>query len=282
MKMKPFFSVFVGFLILLALSGCKSEFEKIRTSGDPAVMLAKANEYFASEDYQKAQSLYELVNSSYRGKAEAENILFNYAYTYYYLRQYVMAAYWFKNFAQTYGGSTKRQDAEFMVGYSNYQMSPTFRLDQTYTHKAIEEFQLFINSYPNSPRVDECNNLIDEMRAKLERKAYEEGVLYFDIRQYQSAIRSFENLLKDFPETGRVDEVQYMTIKSAYLMAENSFVDKQVERYNDTSTRAEEFLVRFPESKHAKEVSSILDNSKKKLNQLDNVGYQEQSARAGS
>lgn len=267
---------------MLAFTSCKSEFEKIRTSGDAALMLKMANDYYAEEEYQKAQSLYELVISAYRGKKEAEDIYFNYAYTYYHLRQYVLAAYYFKNFAQTYGGSSKRQDAEFMAAYSNYQMSPTFRLDQTYTLKAIEEFQLFINAYPNNPRVEECNKLIDEMRAKLEKKAFEEGKLYFDLREYQSAIQSFENLLKDFPETDRVDEVRYSIIRSAYLMAENSFVEKQKERYEDTLKRASEFVLRYPDSEYIKEISSILDNSKKKLNQLDNVRYQEQSARAGS
>lgn len=282
MKMKPFYTVFVGLIAILVFSACKSEFEKIRTSGDPALVLGKANAYYDEEEYQKAQTLYELVMASYRGKAEAEDIYFKYAYTYYYLRQYVLAAYYFKNFAQTYGGSSKRQDAEFMAAYSNYQMSPSFRLDQTYTLKAIEEFQAFINAYPNNSRVEECNDLIDEMRAKLERKAYDEGVLYFDIRQYQSAVQSFENLLKDYPETGRADEVRFMIIKSSFLMAENSFVDKQQERYLETATLAEEFLKRYQESEHVKEVSSILKNSQKKLNQLDNVGYQEQSAGAGS
>lgn len=282
MKMKPIHAIFVGLLAIILLSACKSEFEKVRTSGDPEMVLQKANTYYEEEEYQKAQTLYELVIGSYRGKAEAEDIYYKYAYTYYYLRQYVLAAYYFRNFATTYGGSSKRQEAEFMAAYSNYQMSPTFRLDQTYTLKAIEEFQAFINAYPNNPRVAECNDLIDEMRAKLERKAYEEGVLYFDIRQYQSAMQSFENLLKDFPETDRADEVRYMIIRSSFLMAENSFVDKQEERYRETATMAQEFLDRYAESEHFKEVSSILNSSQKKLNQLDNVRYQEQSAGAGS
>lgn len=282
MKMRSNLTVFVGLLVIVIFSACKGEFEKIRTSGDPALVLEKANAYFQEEEYQKAQTLYELIAGSYRGKAEAEDILFNYAYTFYHTRQFVMASYWFKNFAQTYGASSKRQDAEFMAAYSNYRMSPSFRLDQTYTLKAIDEFQQFINTYPNNPRVGECNDLIEEMRAKLERKAFEEGQLYFDIRQYQSAVQSYENLLKDFPETERADEVRYMIIKSSFLMAENSFVDKQEERYRETFNLGEEFITRYPESEYAKEVSSILNSSQKKLNQLDNVGYQEQSARAGS
>ena len=76
-------------LVLAGLfSGCKSEFEKVRTSGEPETILAKANEYYEAEDFQKSQALLELIISTYRGKAEAEDIYFKYAYTYYHLGQY--------------------------------------------------------------------------------------------------------------------------------------------------------------------------------------------------
>ncbi len=265
--------------MLLALLGlfvlgtsCKSEFEKIRTSGDPEAVYKKAFEYYDRGDYQKAQTLFELIISSYRGRREAEEITFRYAYTFYYLKQYMLAAYYFENFSQTYGASPLREEADFMVAYSYYQLSPVFRLDQTYSEKAIDGFQLFINTYPNSDRVGESNNLIDELRSKLERKAYEEARLYFDLRQYQSSVHVFENLLKDFPETYRAEEVRYMIIRSTYLLAENSILDRQLERFRETKTLAEEFLERYgSDSEYARRVSSIYDNTLNKLNELENV-----------
>ena len=157
---KTFFIAFVGMSLLL--SACKSEFEKIRSSGEVDRIYTKALEYYDQEEYQKAQSLFELIISSYRGKKEAEEIYFKYAYTYYYLEQYILASYYFKNFSNTYGASDLREEADFMSAYSNYQLSPTFRLDQSYSASAIEGFQLFVNTYPNSSRVEECNRLIDE------------------------------------------------------------------------------------------------------------------------
>ncbi len=270
-------ALFGGFILLLA-SGCKSEFEKVRISGDPKLMYEKANQYYEAEEFDKAQSLYELVISSYRGQKEAEEIYYRYAYTYYYTNQYILAAYYFNNFSSTYSSSQYREETDFMAAYSNYKMSPTFRLDQTYTAKAIEDLQLFINTYPQSERVTEANQLIDEMRAKLERKALEQGILYFDLRQYQAAIQSFENLLKDFPETTRAEEVRYRIIRAAYLLADNSFVEKQEPRYRDAVERATEFLARYPESSDAKQVEQMLEDSKKQLNQLTDVGYQDKSS----
>lgn len=253
-------------LLALGLSSCKSEFEKIRTSGDPELLYEKALAYYADEEYQKAQTLLELVISSFRGKKEAEDIYFKYAYTYYNLGNYTLASYYFKNFSQTYGASPLKEEADFMSAYSNYQLSPTFRLDQTNTLKAIDEFQLFINTYPSSARLEQCNKLIDEMRAKLEEKAFDEGRLYFNMRQYNSAIQSYENLLKDFPETDNADEIRYMIVRAAFLLADNSILDKRKERLENAQTRADEFLERYVQSSHAREVQGIKDEIVKKLN----------------
>lgn len=254
-------------VLLLGLSACKSEFEQIRTSGDGEVIYKKALEYYEVEEYQKAQTLLELAINNYRGKREAEDIYYKYAYTYYYLGRYILASYYFRNFVQTYGASDLREEADFMAAYSNYQLSPSYRLDQTYTEKAIDELQLFINTYPTSERVEECNSLINEMRLKLEKKAFEEGRLYLDLRHYQSAVHSFENMLKDFPETTNAAQVRYLIIRANYLFAENSVATRQSERYQETVDLATEFLDRYASTAFADEVLTILEDSKKKLNQ---------------
>ena len=98
--------------------------------------------------------------------------------------------------------------------------------------------------------------------------------MYFDIKQYQSAIQTYENLLKDYPETNNAERVRYMIARSAYLLAANSFVEKQEPRFREAVSYATEFLERYPKSEFKNEVSSFYDNSRKKLNQLTNVGYQ--------
>ncbi|MFM9949156.1 MAG: outer membrane protein assembly factor BamD, partial [Saprospiraceae bacterium] len=244
-------------LAITLLASCKSEFERVRASGDPNLLYTKAFEYYDNEEYLKAQALLELVMPSYRGKKEAEDIFMRYALTYYHTGQYILASYYFNNFSQTYSTSPQREEADYMSAFSNYKLSPTFRLDQSYSEKAIEGFQLFINTYPQSKRVAECNALIDVMRKKMEVKAFEEGKLYFDLRQYQASMQSFENLLKDFPETEAVEDVRYMMVKAAFLLAENSIVDKQEERFRDAVTRATEFRQRFGSSKYRKEILEI-------------------------
>lgn len=268
-------SVFTFFLLL---TSCRSEFERVRTSGDPALLLEKANFYFDAEEYAKAQTLYELVIGPFRGTQEAEKIAFNYAYTYYYTQQYILASYYFSNFAGTYGGSNLKEEADFMTAYSNYQLSPIFRLDQSYSEKAIEGFGEFAQMYPNSERVARSNALIDEMRAKMEMKDFESAKLYYDLRRYPSAIRSFDNLLIEYPETKRAEEIRYLIVKSAYESARGSFVELQQERYEEAVKRANLFIKRYPESSKLEEIRSDLELSNNRLKELQEDGrYQSTS-----
>jgi len=269
-------------IALVAASGCKSAFEATRQSGDPERILKAANAYYEEEKYQKAQTLYELIVGPYRGKPEAEDIYFNYAYTYYHMGQYMTASYYFKTFSDTYSISPRREEADFMTAYSSYQMSPSFRLDQTSTLEAIEGFQLFVNTFPNSDRVDLCNRLIDELRQKLEKKAFEQARLYYNTRNYQAAMHSLENLMRDFPDTDNAPEINYYIIKSAHLLAKNSILIRKEERFQDVLEKSTEFLARYPDSDFTKEVRDIRIDSLKELKIKDDDGYQEQSARVGS
>ncbi|WP_116127389.1 outer membrane protein assembly factor BamD [Lewinella sp. IMCC34183] len=258
-------------LLSVVLFGCRSEFETIRTSNDPAMILQKANAYYDAGEYQRAQTLYELVIAPYRGQTEAEQIAYRYAYTYYYTEQYVLASYYFKNFATTYGGSPLREETEFMSAYANYMLSPTYRLDQSYSVKAIEGFEEFANRYPDSERVPEANRLIDEMRAKMELKDFESAKLYMDIERFESALTSFENVLKDYPETQRAEEIRYLMARVQYEYASRSFRTRKPERLRATIELAENFLNRYPDSAYVPEVRDYLDKSNKELKELENV-----------
>lgn len=268
----------LGILLLFAalfLGACKSNFEKVRTSGNQKLILDKAFEYYEKKQYLRSQTLFDLVIGTLRGDSRAEKAAYHYAYTYYHQKQYVMAAYYFKTFTSTYINSAYREEAAYMSAYCNYLQSPSYRLDQTATSTAIDEFQTFINLYPQSRRVTECNKLIDEMRRKLEEKSFAEGQQYFDMKQYQSAVVSFDNLLRDYPESPDVERVRFLIAKANFLLSENSVVEKKEERYAVTIQRCDEFLAKYPNGKYATEVKNLRksadENRKAVRKKLKNV-----------
>lgn len=257
--------------IAIAGTSCKNEFERIRANSDPEFIYEQAFKYYDKGEYLKAQTLFEQILSNYRGKAKAEKLYFSYAYSHYYLGTYVSSAFYFKNFAQTFSTSGFREEADFMTAISHYRLSPVYRLDQTYTLKAIEDFQTFVNLYPSSERVAECNKYIDELRAKLEVKAFAEGQLYFDLKQYQAAIQSLENMLRDFPESQNAQEVRYKILQASFFLAENSVYERQRERYEQVLEKFNNFRNKYPKSKLLKEADSYKKKAQLKIKELSNV-----------
>ncbi len=259
-------TVFIAILgMLFCFTSCKTEFEKIRSSNEPQKILKAADRYYEKEEYVRAQTLYELVIPFYRGKEEAEDIFYNYSYSHYNMGQFILASHYFKNFSNTFYNSDRKEEAAFMSAYSQYRLSPSYRLDQSYSTKAIEAFQTFINTYPSSNRVQECNDLIDEMRKKLEQKAFYSSHLYYDMKEYISAVTSFENMLAEFPETKRYEEILYLITKSSFQLAEKSVYDKQEKRYNEAIKNQEKFKKKFPKSKYNKELLDITKACKEAL-----------------
>lgn len=262
-KLNIFLSVLL--IILIAFTGCKSKFEKLRASNDTAKKYREAVRLYEKKDYSKALGLFDDLVTKYRGTAEAEDLSYYFAYTHYKLRDYTTARYHFKTFADTYASSPKAEECRFMAAYCFYLESPIFSLDQENTIKAIEALQLFINLHPKGERVAEASKLIANLREKLETKSYANARLFLDIGDYKSAVIAFRNSAREFPDTKYAEEMEFLTVKAQALYAGASFELKQEERYNEAIQLYAEFVQNYPSSKYLKEAEDIKKRSEKAI-----------------
>ncbi|MDP9048065.1 MAG: outer membrane protein assembly factor BamD [Bacteroidota bacterium] len=259
-KQLTFFSCAL-ILLILALGSCKSKYEKLRASNDNAKKYAEAIKLYNKKEYSKALGLFEGLVTRYRGQEQAEDLYYYYAYTNYKLKDYTSARYHFKTFADTYPSSPRAEECRFMWGYCFYLDSPIFSLDQENTSKAIESLQLFINLYPKSDRVAEASKLIQNLRDKLEQKAYANAKLYLTIGDYQAATIAFNNTLRDYPDTKYAEELEFLTAEAQYLYAQHSREDYQVDRYNQAIVYANQFIEKYPASKYLKQIKQYQKES---------------------
>lgn len=248
--------------LIIILGSCKSKYEKLKASNDNAKKYAEAVKLYNKKEYTKALGLFEPLVTRYRGQEQAEDLYYYYAYTNYKLKDYTSARYHFKTFAETYPSSARAEECRFMSAYCYYLDSPIFSLDQENTNKAIDALQLFINLYPKSDRVAEASKLIQNLRDKLEEKAYANSKLYLTISDYQSAVIAFGNTLRDYPDTKYGEEIEFLTIKAQYLYADHSREDFQVDRFNQAVTYADQFIEKFPNSKYLREAKQYEKDSK--------------------
>jgi len=259
-KQRPILSGLLIVLILIAGS-CKSKFEKLKASNDNAKKYQAAIAYYNKKDYNKALELFETLVQRYRGQAQAEDLYYYYAYTNYRLKDYTSGSYHFKQFADTYPSSSRAEECNFMSAYCYYLDSPVYSLDQENTTKAIDKLQLFINLYPKSERVAEASKLIQNLRDKLERKAYENAKLYLTIGDYQAAVIDFGNVLRDYPDTKYAEEMEYLTIKAQYEYAQHSSEAKQEDRFNSVINFEKQFTEKYPSSKYTSDAVSLKKGS---------------------
>lgn len=240
-------------VLIIVIAGCKSKFEKLKASNDYAKKYRTAIQLYNKKEYTKALELFEGLVERYRGQEQAEDLYYYYAYTNYKLHDYTSARYHFKQFADTYPGSTRSEECRFMAAYCYYLDSPIYSLDQTNTSSAIDALQLFINLYPKSERVAEAAKLIQNLRDKLEEKAYANAKLYLTIGDFQAAVIAFGNAMRDFPDTKYGEEMEYLSIKAQYLYAYHSRIDKRNERYTLAVTFEDQFADKYPTSKYLKD-----------------------------
>lgn len=263
--MKIALSIFFATFLLIS---CSNQFNKVMKSTDAEYKLKKANEYFAKKKYNYASQLYLELFSAFKGTEKFEDLYYKYAYCSYYQKLYNDAENLFKGFLEVFPNSQKAEEIAYMHAYTYYLQSPRVELEQTNTVKAIGMMQSYIQTYPNSPRVQEAQSIIDKGREKLESKDFNTAKLYYDLSQYRAAGISFTDLINSYPESPRGEEYMLMAVKSYYQFAKLSYADKQNERYEKVSNEYFDFADRYPESNLLKEAEYYRNLSLNNIKQL--------------
>ncbi len=70
-----------------------------------------------------------------------EALFYKYAYTFYYMKDYIEASYYFKNFTEYFPASKDAEECEFMSAVCLYKYAPKYSLDQDkYRESSLRAF----------------------------------------------------------------------------------------------------------------------------------------------
>jgi len=263
-------SVLLFLSAFILFTSCNSKFTKVLKSTDYEYKLKVADEYYANKKYQKAQQLYVELFPVFKGSEKFEDLYYKYAYCSYYLKNYADAENLFSGYLGVFPNSPRAEEIAYMNALTYYKQSPKVELDQTSTNTAIGMMQSFISNYPNSSRVSEAQQIINEARKKLEAKEYKSAKLYYNLGQYQAAGIYFTNLLNSYPESEKGEDYMLMTVKSFYQFAKLSIPDKQQARYEKVINEYLDFVDRYPDSKLLKQAEEFKNLSEENIKQLKN------------
>ncbi len=258
-------------LAALLLGACNPGYQKLLKSGDVNKKYEAAIRYYDAGDFFRAGTLLEDLVPLLKGRPEAEKAQFYFANTNYRQRNYVLGAYYFKQFTDTYPNSVYTEEASFMHAKSLFRDSPSFELDQTNTTSALETIQDFINRYPDSKFRPEIEGMSQELQKKVESKSFEAARLYYQLRYNQAAVTALGTFEQNYPASAFVEQADFLRVSAQYAWAKESIESKQRERFLDAVAFYQHFIDTFPQSKNLKLAQSMYDDSRAEIERLKSV-----------
>lgn len=260
----------VSYLIIsiLIFGSCKSKFQKLLTGSDYNKKYETAMQLYSEGEYYKAQQLFESIITIYRGTDKSENIVYYLSMCYYNQSDYLYAGYYFENFTTSFPSSERLEECMFQTGYCYYEESAKYSLDQEYTNKSLEQFELFKSRFPESERMGVVDGYVKELERKLQQKSFENATLYEKLEDYKAAIIALKNCLYDYPGIEEREEVLYLILKSSYKLASNSVEAKKYERYESTIDEYFSYVDEYPTGKYNKEAEKMYSDSKKYIDKF--------------
>jgi outer membrane protein assembly factor BamD len=238
-------------LILLLLFGCGGKKEKgLKTvEGDPGVLYKQGLGLFNKKLYKDALEKFEQLKSSfpdsppYTAWAELKA-----ADSHFLLKEYVEAAAAYEEFRKIHPTYEEIAYVQFQIAMSHFNRMTTSDRDQTFTRKALSNFEYLIANYPSNLFTEKAKDKIGICKRQLAEHEFYVGDFYYRQEKFRAAASRFEGLLEKFPRWPDEDKTLLYLGKSYIGLNEG-------EKATETLKR---LVNEFPRSPSAKEAKLIL------------------------
>lgn len=253
---------------VLALMCSCGEYNKVLKSRDVDYKFDYAKRAFDQRKFTQAATVLSDLIVPLRGGPKGEEALFLLGMSYFENKDYMNSGVNFKTYYSRYPKGRYAELARFYSGYGYYLDSPDPQLDQSMTVKAIEELQGFLDYFPDSDRVSIAQNAIFEMQDKLTLKELQNSQLYYNLgnfrgNNYQSAIITAQNALKNYPYSKYREDFELLILKSKFQEARQSIPERQADRYREVVDEYFSFINNYPDTKNRKEADNIYNIARK-------------------
>lgn len=264
--------IFLAVLIALFVTTSCGEYNKILKSKDYELKYTYAKKYFDEKKYGRSIALLEELIPIFKGTSHAEESLFLLAQSYFYNKEYPVATQYYKAYCTTYPKGEYAELARFNAAYGLYLDSPDVRLDQSNTYKSMQEFQTFLELYPQSNKVEESQEYLFEMQEKLALKDLLACRLYFNLgnymgNNYESCIVTAREAIKTYPYSKHLEEYQILILRSRYELAKKSINERKPERFRDVIDEQYNYQNMFPDGIYKKEAERYRQHAMKEIGQ---------------
>lgn len=234
-------------LILFFSFGCSGSSDTTMMNADEH--LAYAMEMYEDGDFQFAVREFQSIILQFPGNTVNDDAQYFLAMSYFNDDQLLLAAYEFSKLIRDIKGSEFVSKSQFMLAESYYHLSPPYQLEQSYTKKAMVEFQSFIDFFPIDEQVEEAERKIHEMNMKLAEKLYNSARIYEKMEYYNASLDYYT----------RVYETYHDTKYAAISLHRKITILMDKERFALAVENMKLFLKKYPDSEFTSEIQNLYD-----------------------
>jgi outer membrane protein assembly factor BamD len=239
--------------LTLFLFACSSSLDT--TNMAPEERLAYAIKLYEEEDSEEAVQEFEAIILQYPGSSIIDDAQYYLAMTRFQREEFIIGAYQFSKLIKGMPSSEFLADAQYMLADCYYELSPDFPLDQQYSKKAVEEFQVFIDFFPLNPKVADAEVKIKELNDKLARKEYEAARIYDKMEYYLAAINYYDHVMEIYHDTKYAPLALYSKI--------NLLVERK--RDAEALSESQKFIQKYPDNENLSDIEKIKNSLESKL-----------------
>jgi outer membrane protein assembly factor BamD len=220
-------------LVLVFAASCGKK-EQLRTAPmgayDPDAAFGRANELLDKKQYSAARREFEIIKGKDRERKYAPLAHLRIADTYILEKEYDPAIVEYRKFIEFYPDHKYASYAQYKIGMIYFDQIEDAERGQDAARKALEEFEKLTDRYPRNPYRETLVYYVEKCRDIISEHILLVGNFYFKKKAYEAAADRYLEVLDDFPDFRKKEEVFYWLALSFARMGEAEKARRYLER----------------------------------------------------
>jgi outer membrane protein assembly factor BamD len=217
-------TILVLLAVILVLSGCKITLPWVKkidmTRATPDGLYQQGVQYYQDGSYKKAGEVFQRLKEEYPLSKYAIMAEMGIGDSFFSSKDYIEAELVYSEFINLHPTNENLPYVMYQVGMCHFNQIASVDRDESDAFKALKAFERLTARFPNSNFSFLAEKMVRECKRTLGEKEFYVGEFYFNIKQYQAALRRFEKVAKEYANVGLDYKISYYILETKRRLTE--------------------------------------------------------------
>ena len=188
------------FLFSMMSCGSLKSKEAKELEKTPEALIQEGLDAYQRKNYEKAAEAFQKLKDRFPYNQYAIVAELKLADSHFLKKEYALAIVAYKEFEKLHPANEIIPYVIFQLGMCNFKQMPTIDRDQSYSLRAVEEFERLIKNYPQTEYASQAQTHIISAQKNLASHEFYIGKFYFNKKDYKAALGRFEGIQNQFSD----------------------------------------------------------------------------------